>query len=160
MYNERKLQENNKKMKEEYEKEINQIEEWSETKYKEMIFDSQIHDWDINTSEFDKIIFGKEKLIILIEDTNNNVFGCYINSKIDKYCYENDISKGERITDANSFIFSIKNNGRSNEMIKMEIKKEWSNWAFILFKKEWGLLFDIGGGHDICIMKENYKNYC
>ena len=56
---ERKLIENNKKIQEEYEKEIKQIEKWSLTKYKEMIFDTDINDWEKNTSEFDNYIFGK-----------------------------------------------------------------------------------------------------
>ena len=74
-----------------YSNEIQIIEEWSFTKYKEMIFDSEIHNWSKNTSEFDRIIFGKEKLIFLIEDTENNLFGCYIDSKIDKYSYYENI---------------------------------------------------------------------
>ena len=44
--------------------------------------------------------------------------------------------------------------GRSDEMIKIPIKKEKSNHAFTLYKKEWGILFGIGLPHDICIMKE------
>ena len=157
----KKLKENEIKTKEQYSKEIKQIEEWSEIKYKEVIFDTSINDWDVFTSEFDRIIFGKEKLVFIIEDTENNVFGCYINSKIDKYQYlENNEVKGSPITDPKAFIFSMRNNGRSKEMIKIPIKKEDSNWAFILYKKEWGILFGIGRGHDICIMKENNKNQC
>ena len=100
-------------------------------------------------------------MIFLIEDTNNNLFGCYINSKIDKYRHQvNGTWKGERIKDQNIFIFTIRNNGRSNEMIKINIKKEDSNWAFTLYEKDNTALFGIGGGHDIGIYKENYKNQC
>ena len=87
------------------------------------------------TSEFDSIIYGKEKLIFIIEDRENNVFGGYINAKIDKYLYyENNEWKGSKISDPNSFIFSLKNNGRSKEMIKIDIKKDQSNLAFTLYK--------------------------
>ena len=124
-----------------------------------MIFDSTIHNWNIYTSEFDKIIYGKEKLIFLMEDTNDNIFGGFINSKIDEYRYkENNQWKGKFIEDPNSFIFSMKNKGKSNEMIKMDIKKEENSKAFTLYKKNFFVLFAIGGGIDICIMKENYKN--
>ena len=32
--------------------------------------------------------------------------------------------------------------------------------AFTLYKKNWGVLFSIGRGNDICIKKENYKTKC
>ena len=66
-------------------------------------------------------------------------------SKIDNYyCQENGEWKGQRITDPNAFIFSLRNNGRSEEMIKMNIKKEFSDWAFTLYNKEFEVLFSIG----------------
>ena len=38
-------------------------------------------------SVFDKQIFEKEKLVFVMEDSERNKFGCYINAKIDKYRY-------------------------------------------------------------------------
>ena len=150
------LKENNKQIQEEYSKEISKLEEWSFTKYEQMIFDSSIHCWNENSSEFDSIIFNKEKLMFFIEDTNDNLFGCYINSKINRCKYK----KGSGIRDENAFIFSIKNNGKSDEMIKMDIKKELSDSAFTLYTKESDKLFEIGRGCDICIKKENNKKLC
>ena len=63
-------------------KEIQQLEEWSETIFKEVIFDSEINSWGRYHSDFDSIVFGKDKLIFLIEDEEGNVFGGYINSKM------------------------------------------------------------------------------
>ena len=126
-----------------------------------MIFDSEVNKWDMYTSEFDNIIYEKEKLMIIIQDTDKNIFGCYINAKIDKYKYlEKDEWMGERITDENSFIFSIINNKRSDKMIKMDIKKEESKFSFTLYEKECEILFTVGRGHDISIWKQNYKNQC
>ena len=60
------------------------------------------------------------------------------------YRYYNYGWYGRMITDPNEFIFSLRNNGRSSEMIKIPIKKENSDWTFSLFKKEREILFRIG----------------
>ena len=60
---------------------LNQIELWTEMKIKEKLFDSEENFWLMNESEFDEKIFGKENIIIMIEDFENNVFGCYVQSK-------------------------------------------------------------------------------
>ena len=65
------------------------IKEWTGMKnVKEKIFDSNKDDWEENTSVFDQKIFGKEKLIFIIRDTNENVFGLYINAKINDWFYK------------------------------------------------------------------------
>ena len=38
--------------------EIKLFEEWTELSMKDLLFDSEIDNWSINTSEFDKKIFG------------------------------------------------------------------------------------------------------
>ena len=48
-----------------YQKYTNEINKITNLKIKEIIFDSEIHNWDKNTSEFDSKIFGKEKLLFL-----------------------------------------------------------------------------------------------
>ena len=61
-----------------------------------------------------------------MEDTENNVFGGYINSRIDQYRWqEGDKWKGSNITDPHSFVFSLKSNGRLEEPMKFEIKSEY-----------------------------------
>ena len=130
-------------------------------KFDRILFDSEINDWQIESSQFDKRIYGKQNIIILMEDNEMNMFGCYINAKIDKYQYiENDEWKGGRITDKNAFIFSLKSNGRFTEPIAFDIFEQCSDWAFILFKSDLETLFSVGGGCDITIAKQNIANSC
>ena len=68
---ERKRQIIKKKLK----KEIEQIEKWSGTTFKELIFHSNFQTWERGKSEFDDIVFNKEKLVFLIEEKEGNVFG-------------------------------------------------------------------------------------
>ena len=55
--------------------EMKQIEKWTSLSCNEIIFDSSVDNWGCNTSTFDQQIFGKEKIVILIEDYNFNI-GC------------------------------------------------------------------------------------
>ena len=64
--------------------EMKQIEKWTSRKVSNILFDSDIDDWNEDTSVFNQRIINKEHIIIIIEDTNGNKFGGYINSKIDK----------------------------------------------------------------------------
>ena len=141
--------------------EIAQLEEWIGLKYKEVIFDSDISEWRQGKSVFDKRIFGKDKMAFIIEDSEHNKFGCFINSVIDQYRYVEDGKwKGERISDEKAFIFTLRSNGRVDGMKKYDIKPEEKQNAFVLYKNNWGILFSVGGGNDICIRKENHKTEC
>ena len=95
-------------------KEIKQIENWTNKRCGEIIFDSNKDDWNVNTSTFDSKLLFKEKIIFLIEDINGNIFGCYSHEIIDK--------KNERITDSNFFLFSLKSTGRYLGMTKIPNK--------------------------------------
>ena len=102
------LEEMTKTTKEENKEIIKQIEAWSEATFKEIVFDSDVDNWAENISVFDKHVFGKEKLVFMIEDEENNVFGGYLNTKIDKYYEEKDWKwDGSSIYDKNAFVFSI-----------------------------------------------------
>ena len=35
--------------------------------YDKLVFDSDLHEWDINSSEFDKLIFNKDHLLFLLQ---------------------------------------------------------------------------------------------
>ena len=140
--------------------ELCQIADWSETSLHSLLFDSQKNNWFEKESDFDVVIFGREKLIFVIEDTENNVFGCYIDAIVDKYNYkENNEWKGSEIADPNAFIFSLKSNGRVKDPIKFDINPQSQNSAFRLFKPDFGLLFAVGRC-DIAIGKQNFKNNC
>ena len=136
------------------------IEQWTEMKCDEVIFDSEFCNWKINTSTFDKHMFNKENIIFIIEDTEENIFGGYIKSKIISLRYEeNGIWLGDKIFDKNAFGFSIKSNGRLEHPEKFIFKTEKSEWAFQLFKSDQNGLFYFGGA-DICIMKQEMKHKC
>ena len=88
--------------------EIKQIEEWTNKKVGEVVFDSNIHNWRQNTSEFDSKVFNRSNLIFVVEDESGNKFGGYVNTKIDKYYWkEYGQWKGQRITDPKAFVFSL-----------------------------------------------------
>ena len=92
-------------------------------------------------------------MVFIIEDTNNNKFGGYVNAKIEKYncCHQ----------DKNAFLFSLKSNGRLNGMMKFEIQEQSAQSAFWLGKKNDSPLFYFGGGV-IYLYKESAKtsSYC
>ncbi|BFU24067.1 trichohyalin, putative [Entamoeba histolytica] len=127
---------------------IKQLEEWTEKRINNILFDSDKDDWNKNTSVFEERIMNKEHIIIIIEDKKGNKFGGYINSKIDKV-------NGD-INDSKSFVFSLESNGRIEGMKKFDI--EQPEYAFILFNQSDNRLFEFGLG-DIVVFKENIKTY-
>ncbi|BFU21960.1 trichohyalin, putative [Entamoeba histolytica] len=133
---------------------IKQIEEWTEKRINNILFDSDIDNWNIDTSVFDQRIWNKEDIIIIIEDSRGNKFGGYVNSKIDKV--------ESYIYDSKSFLFSLESNGRIKGMKKFDIK--YPEYAFILHNKSDNCLFEfgLGGYSDIHVYKENNKtkSYC
>ncbi|BFU23421.1 predicted protein [Entamoeba histolytica] len=124
--------------------EMLQLEEWTNRKVGNILFDSDKDDWKVNTSVFDQRIMNKEHIIIIIEDEEGNKFGGYVNSKIDKVGW---------INDSKSFVFSLKSNGRMKGMMKFDIKEP--QHAFCLYNQSHKCLFEFGG--DILVCKENYK---
>ena len=54
----------------------------------------------------------------MIENEDGEIFGCYINSTIDKINYW--------IKDENTFVFNLESNGRHEGPMKFDIKKEKS----------------------------------
>ncbi|BFU23715.1 predicted protein [Entamoeba histolytica] len=139
-----------KKRKEEEERrkeEMLQLEEWTNRKVSNILFDSDIDDWNKNTSVFDQRIMNKEHIIIIIEDEEGNKFGGYVNSKINKVQYY--------INDSKSFVFSLESNGRIEGMMKFDIKQP--QYAFYLNSQTDNCLFSFGYFCDIHVYKENYK---
>ncbi|BFU21534.1 predicted protein [Entamoeba histolytica] len=138
--------------------EMLQIEEWTNRKVGNILFDSDIDDWNKNTSVFDERVMNKEHIIIIIEDEDGNKFGGYVDSKIDKDGYD--------INDSKSFLFSLESNGRMKGMKKFDIKEP--QYAFCLSNQSNDYLFAFGGGlfglfvfggNDIVVYKENHKTY-
>ena len=132
------------------------IEEMTEMKIEETIFDTNKDNWNQNTSVFDEKIFGKEKLVFVIEDIDRNIFGAFIDSKIDRYW--NSENK-DQMLDSNAFICSLQSSGRFDYPMKFNIKPKRQTESFYLYQKEMKLLFTIGN-EDICVMKQDYHNKC
>ncbi|BFU24423.1 predicted protein [Entamoeba histolytica] len=126
--------------------EIRQIEEWTNRKVFNILFDSDIDNWSKDTSVFYQRIMNKEHIIIIIEDEDGNKFGGYVNSKIDEV--------NDYINDSKSFLFSLESTGRIEGMMKFDIKQP--QHAFGVWNQTNNCLFEFGG-NDIIVCKENDK---
>ena len=128
------------------EDEMKQLEDWTSLKCGDILFDSDIDNWAINTSEFNDLLFGKKQLTFLIEEEDGEKFGYYLNTEmIERYTKEIQ-------TDRKSFEFNLQSNGRLNGMIKFQIRN--INAGIWLFGKSDELLITIG---DIVLSKEDKK---
>ena len=132
--------------------EMVQLEQWTNKKCGEIIFDSNQHDWNQNTSVFNDKIENKYNLLFVVEDEQNNKFGCYLSTIIVPNTYDTWIS-----TDNNTFLFSLKSNGRLNGMMKFEIK-DTSKGYFLYYKSHLTHLISLGGGVDLHLCKQNSKS--
>ncbi|BFU26130.1 predicted protein [Entamoeba histolytica] len=127
------------------------IEEWTNRKVGNIIFDSDNDNWNKDISVFDQRMMNKEYVIIIIEDEEGNKFGGYVDSKINKV--------DKWIYDSKSFLFSLESNGRIKGMMKFDIKHP--EFAFCLYNQSHDYLFEFGFGLlglcDIRVYKENNK---
>ena len=128
-------------------KQIKQIEKWTEQRMEQVLFDSQYDNWNQNTSIFDQKIFGKSNIVIAIQLENGDVIGGYISQCIDKYNFY--------IEDVNAFLFKF-----SRFEIKQFYIEECKN-ACGLFPPDLENLF-VFGESDIVIRKHDFQNqsYC
>ena len=126
--------------------EKNQLDQWTNKKCSEVLFDSDKDNWNVNTSVFDSKVMNKSNLAIIVEDTNNNKFGYYFNGTVNKY---ESYIKAE-----GSFLFTLKSNGRVNGMYKFEEKDNCC--GFYVYGKSSEYLWCVGFG--IIFMKENKKS--
>ena len=126
-----------------------QLEEWTELKWDQTVFDSKIDKWSQNRSLFNQKIIGKKQLVFLIENLDGEVFGYYLNTQVnEQYKY----SRQE--TDSKTFHFNLKSNGRFPNPMKFEIK-DLEKGGIKLFQDSDEHLITIG---DIELLKENRKN--
>ena len=127
---------------------MKQLEEWSELKCSDIVFDSNVDKWNVNTSKFNERIIGKKQLVFLIEDEDGEKFGYYLNTKV--------VTRYNRLirTNNKSFEFNLESNGRLQQPMKFEIK-DLREGGYYLHEKSHSCLISLG---DICLYKENYKN--
>ena len=134
------------------ETEMKQLEEWTELKCSDIIFNSDLDNWSISSSVFNERILGNSKLLFLIENEDGEKFGYYLNTKVIEKYYQ--IVE----TDSKSFHFNLFSNNRLKEPMKFEVKS-LKKGGYIFFDKSNPVLIRLG---DISLSKENKKNqsYC
>ena len=86
--------------------ELIQLEQWTNKKCLEVIFDSDKDNWSENTSVFGDKLMNKSNLVFVIEEENNNKFGYYFNGTVK--------TDGSNMKAQGSFMFTLKSNGRMN----------------------------------------------
>ena len=125
--------------------EENEIENYIDSKFENVIFDSDRDNWSRNTSVFVNKIMGKSRLTFIIEDEERNEkFGYYLNTQVvDNY-------REWLTTDKYSFMFNLYANGRLFVPIKYEIKDV--NYGFGLFNSANKRLIGLG---EIKLYKQN-----
>ena len=140
----------NEVVKEEHQK---QLEEWTELKCSNILFDSNIDDWTEDTSVLNERIIRKKQIVFLIEDEDNEIFGYYLNTKV------NEEYNDRQQTDSKTFEFNLQSRkNRLKQPMKFEIKNYFYSGIELCQKTN---KFLIGLG-DISLRKENKKNesYC
>ena len=132
-------------------KEKKQLEKWTDLKCSDILFDSNIDDWDINTSVLNERIIGNKQLTFLIEDTDEEKFGYYLNTIVIYNKYKNEV------TDLKTFHFNLQSkNNRLKQPMKFEIE-DIEDGGYELSENNSCFLILIG---DICLFKEKRKNDC
>ena len=106
-----------------------QLEQWTNLKCSEVLFDSNTDDWSKETSVFNEKILGKKQVVVLVEDEDTNErFGYYLNVEIPKQY------KYHRVDD-HTFHFNLGSNKRLPKPMKFEMKN-WKKGGFQLFNKQ------------------------
>ena len=63
---------------------VGMLEEWTGLKCGDIVFDSNVDNWSKRISVFNERIIGKKQLTFLIEDTDGEIFGYYLNTEVKK----------------------------------------------------------------------------
>ncbi|ELP93976.1 hypothetical protein EIN_181430 [Entamoeba invadens IP1] len=133
---------------------MKQLESWTEKKIGGIIFDSAVDDWGKRSSVFCQRVVGKKDVVIVVKDSDNNVFGGYVKSEIDGF--------NKSIVDSKSFLFSLESLGRLPKQMRFAIRSDKAMKAFLCFDQNSDELFAFGvDGFDIGIKKNgNGESYC
>ena len=73
-----KFLDSSKEIMRQYETQIEEMEKMLLFNVRGIVFDSNTNNWSTGNSDFDSIVNGREKVAIVIIDTQNNIFGAYI----------------------------------------------------------------------------------
>ena len=122
---------------------LQQLEEWTGLKGKELIFDTETDTFD--TLLLNKKIIGRRNLVFCVEDWNNEMFGGFITNQISDQCCTK-IKMEEK-----SFMFNLESQGRLQGPMKFEIKSE--SEAYYRMSDSYDMLFHIG---DLAIFDDSH----
>ena len=114
-----------------------------------LFFDSDKDNWAVGTCVFGSRVMNRSDLAFVVEDTEGNKFGEYLQSEITGY--------GTTIRDENAFLFSLTSNGRMNGMMKFEIKKNCVGRAFKMWDDEDLCSFGFNSS-DVFVKKSDRKS--
>ena len=137
--------------------EVKQLEKEIGKPIGNIIFNSEINNWNLRNETFQSTIDKHSQLLFLVETTEGMEFGCYIKSEISMI--------GKYIIDSNAFIFKMNSNNEKiesyenyeNVMEKYPIKD--NRYAIKISYGKEDDLFTIGR-NDIVIKKKEKKDQC
>lgn len=122
-----------------------QIEKWTQQEFSKIIYNS--NDWREENSTFNTNVKDKDHLLFYIKDSQGNVFGMYLDSKI-----------GGKLN-KKSFLFSMKNDKQQTNR-KYILKDDVEEEKGIELSQGKSSLFKIGTKHMILkIMKRQNSRY-
>ena len=148
-------------IKNEYIKEIKQIEEWSGLRFaNEVIFESECCKWSMCDSTFERRVWMKEKLAFIVEDMKGIKYGGFLYAKIDKWRSNHPITnKHVGIADYDSFTFTFKDNKPMKFVPKDQYKQPNEATHFFLHEDiDWRMFFF--GNLDVYVPKKGRKAAC
>ncbi|KAL7720955.1 TLDc domain-containing protein [Entamoeba marina] len=130
--------------------ELSVLKEWSQLDNATVLFDSDLKGNGFRT--LDKTVFGKKNLYFITFDFNNNVYGGYLNTKVN--------SIDNWLQDDKSFVFSLMRNGEMKNR-KYEIDLDAVLYSFKIYSKDPDYVlyqFELG---DISVTKIGLaQSYC
>ena len=126
---------------------VKQLEDWTQMKCSDVLFDSTVDDWSHGSNIFNKRITGQRRLMFLLENEDGEKDGYYLNTMvIEKYT--------ERVsTDIVSFHFNLESKGRLSEPMKFEIK-DINEGGYVLYDEKEYRFVNLG---NIALYKDNWK---
>ena len=101
--------------------ERNLLEQFCEKCVDGILFDSDVHNWSPFNSQFKTLINDKSNLSIVIEDTDGNIFGYYVSSKINGFPYLEKPRKYRKDSGKDTFHFILKTTHPSFSPMKFEM---------------------------------------
>ena len=125
------------------------IQQWTERKFGEVLFDTKKDNWKEVTSVFHTKIIGKGDLLFVIEDTFGNKFGYYSTTKIQPNKFMEWVK-----ADPNTFLFSLNSNGRIDKPMKFEIINQRNGYQ-LFPPNDYKLIWF--GGKAINVLKAGHK---